>query len=44
MYDVAGIICRHYLLVLNDGTPSGYCSPRHMVPLNSKDEGSKCVE
>ncbi len=23
--------------------PGGYCSPRHRVPLNSRNEGSKCV-
>ena len=23
--------------------PGGYCSPRHRVPFDSRDEGSKCV-
>jgi len=27
-----------------DVGPAGYCLPRHRVPFNSRDKGSKCVE
>ena len=32
-----GAACRHTV------GPAGYCSPRHTVPCNSRNEGSKCV-